>query len=139
MKVLNFYKYNEYISLSGLPEKKDFQDMKKEGYEIVISLCMPSDSKTLENEEAILTELGLTYIHIPVDYETPKLKDYQLFESLLDAFKGKKLWIHCTKNYRVSAFMYLYGGAYYDRTLLEKFWTPNETWEAFVSMRKKHY
>jgi len=103
------------------------------------SLCMPNDSKTLENEESILMDLGLTYIHIPVDFEAPKLKDYQLFESLLDVFKGKKIWIHCTKNYRVTAFMYLYGGAYHDKKMLHKFWTPDETWSTFVSMRKKHY
>ena len=138
MKVLNYYRYSEHISLSGLPSPEDFQEIKNEGFEIVISLCMPSDSIRLENEGAILTELGLIYIHIPVDFEAPKLKDYELFESLLDTFKGKKLWIHCAKNYRVSAFMYLYAGAYHDKTLLEKYWTPNETWQKFISMRKKY-
>ena len=139
MPIENFCRYNEQIALSGLPKVEDFETIKNQGYEIIISLCMPSDSKTLKNEESILTGLGLTYMHIPVDFNAPTLKDYSTFSNLLDVFRGRKIWIHCTKNYRVSAFMYLYGGAYHDKTLLHKFWEPNDTWKTFIEMKKKHY
>ena len=143
MNIYNFYRYNSSISTSGLPEIDDFELIKKEGFEIVISLSMPSDSKTIKNEELILTNLDMIYIHIPVDYYSPKVNDFEVFTTLLNTFKNKKLWIHCTKNYRVSLFMYLYNWVEYnkkDTKLLEKFWIPNEIWQKFIDnvILKKH-
>jgi len=135
MKISNYYKYNKHISTSGLPKVDEFELIKKEGYDTVLSLSMPTDSITVENEDLILTNLGIVYLHIPVDFYEPKIKDFETFRLLLDAYDGKKLWIHCTKNYRVSAFMYLcdlIGNDNIDKELLEKFWMPNETWQQFV-------
>lgn len=57
MNIENFLKIDDKIYTSGLPTKEDFEDIKKDGFQIVISLSMPEDSKSLENEELILTKL----------------------------------------------------------------------------------
>jgi len=135
MNIENFLKIDDKIYTSGLPEIEDFKDIKKEGFDIVISLSMPEDSKSLENEELILTKLGITYIHIPVDYLNPKLQDFEFFRKIVNCFKDKKLFIHCTKNFRVSIFMYLYKFAeenIEDEELRLKFFIQNETWEQFI-------
>ncbi len=135
MNIENFLKIDDKIYTSGLPTKEDFADIKKDGFEIVISLSMPEDSKSLENEELILTKLGITYIHIPVDYKNPKIQDFEFFRKIVNCFKDKKLFIHCTKNFRVSIFMYLYKLAEEnidDKELRLKFFIQNELWEQFI-------
>ena len=135
MNICNYYKYNKLISTSGLPEIDEFELIKKEKFEIVVSLSMPTDSKTIENEDLILTKLGVVYVHIPVDFYAPKIKDFEIFRTLLKVYDKKKLWIHCTKNYRVSAFIYLYAlieQGRKDENILEKFWSPNKVWKKFI-------
>ncbi len=136
MDIYNYYRYSDLISTSGLPEVKDFNKIKAEGFEIVLSLSMPVDSKTIENEELLLSNLGMTYMHIPVDYYDPKVRDFEVFQKFINAYKTEKLWIHCTKNYRVSAFIYLYHLLQTDEAkneLLNMFWTPNEVWQTFIN------
>lgn len=142
MDIYNYHLYSDLIATSGLPKPEEFTTIKEAGYEIVLSLTMPTDSNTLENEEAILTDLGMTYMHIPVDYYAPKVRDFEIFWTFVDAYKDEKLWIHCTKNYRVSAFMYLYHLLHTgedDTELLNKFWMPNETWQKFILSDKLHH
>jgi len=38
MSVENYCQYSENIALSGLPAEGDFKQIKKDGYEIVLSL-----------------------------------------------------------------------------------------------------
>lgn len=57
---------------------------------------------------------------------------------MLRAFAGRKIWLHCALNMRVSAFIYLY------RVLvlgeddeaasfpMREVWTPNDVWRAFI-------
>ncbi len=134
--IYNYHRYSDFISTSGLPEIEDFKTIKEAGFEIVLSLSMPVDSKTIDNEELILTNLDMTYMHIPVDYYAPKVRDFEIFQTFLGAYKREKLWIHCTKNYRVSAFLYLYHflkTGEEKRDLLNMFWIPNEIWQTFIS------
>lgn len=135
-RIYNYHRYSDLIATSGLPKAEEFAKIKEAGFEIILSLTMPTDSMTLENEEAILTDLGITYMHIPVDYYVPQVRDFEIFRTFLDAYKGEKLWVHCTKNYRVSAFMYLYGLLYTgeeNKALLHKFWMPNDVWQEFIN------
>ncbi len=138
--IYNYHRYTDFISTSGLPEIEDFKTIKEAGFDIIVSLSMPTDSNMIENEEAILTDMGLPYMHIPVDYYAPKVRDFEIFRIFLDAYKAHKLWIHCTKNYRVSVFLYLYHflkTGEEKKELLNMFWTPNEIWQTFIQKIKK--
>ncbi|MCH9813841.1 MAG: protein tyrosine phosphatase family protein [Epsilonproteobacteria bacterium] len=135
MNICNTYQYSNLITISGLPDREDFAHIKANGFEIVVSLSMPADSKTIENEELLLSNLDITYMHIPVDYYAPTVRDFEIFQKFLNAYQTEKLWIHCTKNYRVSSFLYLYHFLkHHERRedILEMFWTPNETWRSLI-------
>ncbi len=135
MNVENFFKIDDKIYTSGLPNINDFECIAKKNFKIVISLTMPTDSKVIKNEEQILTKLNITYIHIPVNFYKPKIEDFKIFLKIINIFKDEKLWIHCTKNYRVTTFIYLYKLIELkedDKKLLETFWKPNETWQKFI-------
>jgi hypothetical protein len=83
----------------------------------------------------------MSYIHIPVDFENPKLSDLKLFLNILQALGANKVWIHCAKNYRVSAFMYVYH-KYILHTPFEQIdlsifdmWQPSLVWQELMKVQ----
>ena len=107
-KILNHIKINELISTSGQLKIEEFELIANEGFEVVINLAVPTTSNSLENEDKIVSNLNMSYIHIPVSFENPKISDLKLFLNILQSLGANKVWIHCAKNYRVSAFIYVY-------------------------------
>ena len=139
-KILNYVKINELISTSGQPKIEELESIANEGFEVVINLAVLVTSNALENEDKIVSSLNMSYIHIPVDFENPKLSDLKLFLNILQALGANKVWIHCAKNYRVSAFMYVYH-KYILRTPFEEIdlsifdkWQPSLVWQELMKV-----
>jgi protein tyrosine phosphatase (PTP) superfamily phosphohydrolase (DUF442 family) len=133
--ILNYIKINENISTAGQPSEAQFETILKEGFDVVINLALSSATNALENEDKIVSSLGMAYIHIPVDFEKPTIDDLKLFLTLLSSLEGKKVFVHCAKNYRVSAFMYVYHKYFLntpfdqiDLSIVEK-WSPSKIWQ----------
>jgi protein tyrosine phosphatase (PTP) superfamily phosphohydrolase (DUF442 family) len=61
------------------------------------------------------------------------------------AIATQPVFVHCAANMRVSAFMYLYRLIYEGmsdeqaKSDLQKIWTPNDTWQAFIQQAIEHY
>ena len=140
-KILNYVKINELISTSGQPKIEELGLIANEGFEVVINLAIPTTSNALENEDKIVSSLNMSYIHIPVDFENPKISDLKLFLNILQALGANKVWIHCAKNYRVSAFMYVYH-KYILHTPFEQIdlsifdmWQPSLVWQELMKVQ----
>jgi protein tyrosine phosphatase (PTP) superfamily phosphohydrolase (DUF442 family) len=140
-KILNFIKINELISTSGQPKIEEFEFIAKEGFEVIINLALNSSSNAIENEDKIVSSLNMSYIHIPVDFENPRISDLKLFLNILQALGANKVWIHCAKNYRVSAFMYVYH-KYILHTPFEQIdlsifdmWQPSLVWQELMKVQ----
>ena len=140
-KILNYIKINELISTSGQPKIEELESIANEGFEVVINLAVLVTSNALENEDKIVTSLNMSYIHIPVDFENPKLSDLKLFLNILQALGANKVWIHCAKNYRVSAFMYVYHKyilhtpfEQIDLSIFDK-WQPSLVWQELMKVQ----
>ena len=140
-KILNYVKINELISTSGQPKIEELELIANEGFEVVINLAVPTTSNALENEDKIVSSLNMSYIHIPVDFENPKISDLKLFLNVLQALGANKVWIHCAKNYRVSAFMYVYH-KYILHTPFEQIdlsifdmWQPSLVWQKLMKVQ----
>ena len=140
-KILNYVKINELISTSGQPKIEELELIANEGFEVVINLAVSTTSNALENEDKIVSSLNMSYIHIPVDFENPKLSDLKLFLNILQALGANKVWIHCAKNYRVSAFMYVYH-KYILHTPFEQIdlsifdmWQPSLVWQELIKVQ----
>ena len=139
-KVLNYIKINDTISTSGQLSVQEFEEIFSDGFEIVINLALSNSTNALKNEDKIVTSLGMNYFHIPVDFENPTLKNLNDFLKLLKAFEGKKIWVHCAKNYRVTAFMYVYHkyvlNTHFDDIDLSMFeqWSPNKSWQDLMKV-----
>jgi len=133
------------LMTSALPSEGDFSSMAESGYEMVISLCEPTDSVTLVNEDALVTDAGMRYMHLAVDFDAPSVEDYELLRDILNVTMHQRVWLHCTKNYRVSAMMYLYSviDRGVDREMarmsLESIWQPTEPWESMITQALDKY
>ena len=139
-KILNHIKINELISTSGQLKIEEFELIANEGFEVVINLAVPTTSNSLENEDKIVSNLNMSYIHIPVSFENPKISDLKLFLNILQSLGANKVWIHCAKNYRVSAFMYVYH-KYILHTPFEEIdlsifdiWKPSLIWQELMKV-----
>ena len=140
-KILNYVKINELISTSGQPKIEELELIANEGFEVVINLAVATTSNALENEDKIVSSLNMSYIHIPVDFENPKISDLKLFLNILQALGANKVWIHCAKNYRVSAFMYVYHKyilhtpfEQIDLSIFDK-WQPSLIWQELMKVQ----
>ena len=139
-ELLNYIKVNELIHTSGQPRQEQFEKLKEEEFEVIINIALCDSSDALENEDKIVSDLGMTYIHLPVDFEEPKLSDLKLFINILQSLGANKVLVHCAKNYRVSAFMYVYHKYIlqtpFDDIDLSMFelWSPNQTWQSLMKV-----
>ena len=133
-----FLALTERIGTAGQPTAEQFDAVEAAGYEVVINLALPTSTNALPDEAAVVTSRGMTYVHIPVKFDAPSVDDARRFFEAMDAAAGKKVFVHCAMNMRVSAFMYLYRTvrenlpseqALHD---LHRVWTPNPTWQQFL-------
>ena len=136
--ILNYIKINELISTAGQPTVEQFKTIQENDFDVVINLALCDSSNAIENEDKIVSELGMTYIHIPVDFENPNLSDVKQFLNILQALGSNKVLVHCAMNYRVTAFMYVYHKYIlktpFDNIDLSMFeqWGPNEIWQSII-------
>ena len=86
-KILNYIKINELIATSGQLKIAEFELIANEGFEVIINLALNNSSNAIENEDKIVTDLNMTYIHIPVNFENPNLSDD--IQSKVNDYKDK--------------------------------------------------
>ena len=162
-EIYNYLRLSDFVATGGQPTEAQFSLIKEAGYEVVVNLARPDSPKALPNEQAIVESLGMRYASIPVDWENPTLEDVARFFSIMEAIcaspKGRRqrrtqqrnalaaqpVFVHCAANMRVSAFMYLYRLIHEGmsdeqaKRDLQKIWTPNDTWQAFIQQAVEHY
>ncbi len=126
------------LATSGQPTPEEFTAIASAGYSLVINLATPTSSNWNPDENILVESLGMEYVGIPIDWEYPTLSDFEDFANLLDENSERKIWVHCAKNMRVSAMIYLYHRLrknYIEevaRRYLEQIWQPNEIWQNFI-------
>jgi protein tyrosine phosphatase (PTP) superfamily phosphohydrolase (DUF442 family) len=143
--IINFRRLSDNLLTSGQPTREQFSLVRDLGCQVVINLAMPNSEGFLLDELELVEGLGMHYVAIPIVWDAPQLDDArQLFETLQTHSEDRVL-IHCAKNMRVSALMFLY------RTLfqheeeatalldLHAIWAPNETWQAYLDEVRRHY
>ena len=139
MDAENTYQVFDWLWTSGQLSRQDIEQLPALSIHAVINLALPTSSNALPGEAELITGLGITYLHIPVLWEQPTLVQLQQFCAALECFKSRSVWVHCAKNMRVSAFIYLYRRLYLREPdaqaahPLREVWTPNEVWQQFIT------
>ena len=143
-EITNFVPMADDIGTSGQPRREQFDAIAAEGYDAVINLALPTSDHAIPDEGAIVTGLGMRYFHIPVKFDAPAVDDLRTFIGVMQALGGKKVWVHCVVNARVSAFTYHY--LRHVRGLDEEAcrspvlaqWEPrmDEVWRSFLTLTR---
>ena len=140
--ITNYVQLTDDIGSSGQPTREQFALIAAAGYAAVINLALPTSDHAIPEEGSLVTSLGMSFHHIPVDFAAPTLEDLRLFIGVMQALEGKSVWVHCVVNARVSAFLYHYLKRVrkLDETdcrspILER-WEPqmDETWQTFLAL-----
>jgi len=138
--IRDFLQLSPTLGTAGQPNAGQFHDIAAEGYQAVINLAISNSPDALANEADLVTGEGMEYIHIPVIWDAPTRENLEHFFAVMDAHKDQKVFVHCARNMRVSAFVFLY------RVLRQgmpvetasedmlQIWDPQENavWNAFV-------
>jgi protein tyrosine phosphatase (PTP) superfamily phosphohydrolase (DUF442 family) len=137
-EIYNFRAIGDRLATAGQPTREQFQLVHEAGFEAVINLALPTSDNALANEGSVVTALGLSYIHIPVDFKAPAAQDFQMFCRVMESFGDRPVFVHCAANMRVSAFVFLYRVLCQRIALpeaerdLHAIWQPDEIWSQFI-------
>ena len=136
--ISNYRQYNELFSSSGQPTAVQLEKIQEQGFERVIYLAFTDNDTAIEDEDRVVKQLGMDYVHIPVDWEDPTISDFSTFAKIMGGENAVKTLLHCQVNFRASTFSFLYRVAIQGVPILDakddldSVWAPNETWFRFI-------
>ncbi|MGO8701385.1 MAG: protein tyrosine phosphatase family protein [Limisphaerales bacterium] len=140
-EIYSFRAVGDRLGTAGQPTQTQFQMIRESGFEAVINLALPTSDNAIPNEGSLVTSLGMSYIHIPVDFKAPTDQDLQTFCRVMEAFGDRRVFVHCAANMRVSAFVFLYRvlcqhvGVQEAEGDLHAIWQPDDVWTRFIQDR----
>lgn len=138
--IVNFFPLGADLATAGQPEPDHFPLIAEAGFDVVVNLVPAENPDALLDEAELVEAAGMQYVYLPVLWDNPSLKDLDDFFDVIDRLRGRRLFVHCVLNYRVSAFIYLYqylvqGTPQSEaRTLMDTIWDPDEypVWSALI-------
>jgi uncharacterized protein (TIGR01244 family) len=137
-------KVDDQLLTSGQPTEEQLKSAAEEGFKTVINLATINPRYSLKDEAGLVQSLGMTYYHIPVEWEHPTESDFEAFEAVMQQLTPGKTLIHCAANFRVTAFYALYGLKHLNWTEAQaeafraSMWQGSNfpVWEKFISEMK---
>jgi protein tyrosine phosphatase (PTP) superfamily phosphohydrolase (DUF442 family) len=140
--IYNWRRLDDRITTSGQPTEPQLTGLHDLGIRHVINLGLHTHEKALPDEAASLNQLGMNYIHIPVDFKNPTDQDFARFCTAMEELKDVPVHVHCIANYRVSAFFYRYRRDILGedeataRAEMEQVWKkPDRVWQKFIDRK----
>lgn len=136
--IRNYKEYSPTFSSSGQPSREQLEMLAEEGFERIAYIAFSNSRGAIAEEDAIVRELGMDYVQVPVIWDAPTRSDFYAFAGAMQREPDKKTLLHCQANYRASAFAFLYRVLYQDvpvvaaKADMNAIWEPNETWRTLI-------
>lgn len=93
----NFHKVTEELYRGGQPKAEGWERLRALGIKLVIDL-RGDDSERGEREEAILREMGIKYLNIPLSaLRRPKPAEVEAFFAAVDDPANWPVFVHCRR------------------------------------------
>ena len=120
---------------SGQPSAEALAGLAAQGFEAVIYLAPPTVPDAVRDEALIVARQGLMFVNIPIKFDNPTEKDFEVFTSVLSALAKRKVLVHCQINLRASSMVFLHRvitakedpRVAYDA--VAKVWSPDGAWK----------
>ena len=134
----NYRQYSPYFSSSGQPSAEQLEALSRDGFKRVIYLAFSDNKTAIDSEDRVVKSLGMDYIQIPVDFDRPKLADFEDVAAVLNRDPKLRTLLHCQINLRASAFSFLYRVIYAGVPMplakpdLDAIWQPDRVWYQFI-------
>jgi len=106
--IYNFLALSDTLFTGGMPKAEELADAAGRGVGVVINLAPHTVHNALPNETELVNSLGMQYVNIPVDWNTPTKDGLDRFLQVMDANQDKKILVHCQANFRATAFVAMY-------------------------------
>lgn len=137
-RITRFVPVDERLATSGQPNEAQLAELAAAGFRCVINLALHDDSRySLKDEPGTVARLGMRYVHLPVQFASPRGEDFERFVVAFEAARNERTLVHCAHNKRVPVFLALYRVLHegWSRTRAEtdmrEVWQPDEIWQGF--------
>ena len=137
-EIQDFLELTPFLLTAGQPLEEQIPLISQAGCQVVINLATAASPDWIPDERERCQTLGLDYISIPVEWTSPRSEDLRRYFDALVSNHERKVFVHCARNMRVSAFTFLYRVVVLQenetacRVDLDKIWQPNEVWDQFI-------
>ena len=102
--ITNFTKVDAVVACGGATQTAALEGLKNDGFKSVINLRQASENgATIDENRAKATELGLKYIHIPLNAAAPENKTVDDFLAAVNDKSNQPVYIQCGSANRVTA------------------------------------
>jgi uncharacterized protein (TIGR01244 family) len=91
------------ILTGGQPTDDQLKQAKEKGVKTIVNLRSKGEEKEFATEEAKAKELGLNYVHIPIDGKTGDGLNEENAKKLAELVNQKPAIVHCASGQRVGA------------------------------------
>lgn len=137
-EILNYREYSPTFASAGQPTREQLQVIRDSGYERVIYIAFSTVGPAIPEEDQLVKALGMDYLHIPVDFNNPTIRDFNAFADAMRREPDTKTLLHCQVNARATAFSFLYRVIYDNvpvaqaKADMNSVWQPNQVWKDFI-------
>ena len=70
-KIINYIAYSESLASSGQPTQAELEVISRAGVEQVVYLAFADHETSLSEEDRVVRDLGMQFVHIPVVWSAP--------------------------------------------------------------------
>ena len=137
-EINNFRQYTPVFASAGQPSREQLRSLWAEDFERIVYLAFSTNPGAITDEDKLVKDLGMDYLHIPVDFNDPQADEFQVFADYLQRAPNKKTLLHCQVNFRATAFSFLYRVIYQGVSVqqakadMNTVWQPDTVWRDFI-------
>ena len=137
-EIRNYREYSPTFASAGQPSAEQLEAVREAGFERVVYIAFSNSRGAIADEDAIVKELGMDYVQVPVIWDAPTKSDFYAFAGAMQREPDRKTLLHCQANFRASAFAFLYRVIYQGVPVAEAkadmndVWQPNDTWRQLI-------
>jgi protein tyrosine phosphatase (PTP) superfamily phosphohydrolase (DUF442 family) len=137
-QIRSWRRLNPRITTSGQPTQEQLSEVQRLGVSFVVNLGLHTHEDALPDEARSVAALGMTYVHVPVEFDRPCEEDFRRFCTEMAEIGDASVHVHCIVNARVTAFMYRYQVEIMGvpeenaRAFMNTVWRPGGVWASFI-------